>query len=251
MRSRTLLILALAVAACSSGEGGDPPVTDGTTTTLVASTEEADTTGPEDESTVHAETTVHGETTVPGDTTTSAVDDTLDVDVPDVVSPTPSTQEGDDYPRVFPVEVDGDLVVYGEGEAASGEILELTGAVVSTDGTRLEGAIVEIWQADAAGGRPGSGDADPDFQGFGFTTTNANGAYLLRTVVPGPTEDGQAPHINVKVRVDGAEVLNTRIHLTGAGLDAGVEGDIPEGLSAEVVEGEEGREATFVLAVEP
>jgi protocatechuate 3,4-dioxygenase beta subunit len=247
MPSRLLLALALAflIGACTAAD--DASDTTAPSPDLSSSAPPA-IEGPET-------TAADSETTTGGsETTRPTVDETLDVEVPDAVAPTPSTPEGPYYPTEFPVDVDADLVVYGDGAPASGDVLELSGAVVGTDGERIEGAAVEIWQADANGVHPhsddpGFGDHDPDFQGIGFTTTNANGAYLLRTVVPGASEEG-SPHINLKVYVEGREVLNTRLYLAGEGVTGGGPGDVPPELVTEVTRGESALEATFVVAVD-
>jgi protocatechuate 3,4-dioxygenase alpha subunit len=84
----------------------------------------------------------------------------------------------------------------------------LRGHVYDAEGAPIPDALVEIWQADEAGGfvdRPGIFEApDEDgFRGFGRCDTDADGRYTFTTVKPAgvPTEDGadQAPHIAMSV----------------------------------------------------
>ena len=126
----------------------------------------------------------------------------------------PGMTEGPFYPsiayRARSVDWDADLTtVVGQrpdGQArprASGEHLDLYGAVVDADGRIVDGAEVEIWQCDAYGSyrHPrGAGDrVDDGFQGFGMTKTDARGVYRFRTIRPVPYP-GRTPHIHVKLR---------------------------------------------------
>ena len=69
-------------------------------------------------------------------------------------------------------------------------------------------AMLEIWQADAAGRY--AHPADPRgsnlrFTGFGRcgTGTDPENRFVFDTIKPGPPGDGQAPHINVIVFMRG------------------------------------------------
>ena len=103
-----------------------------------------------------------------------------------------------------------------------GERLRIEGRVLDGDGTPVNDAVVEVWQADAAG-RYRDGRAEPDgaasdgFVGFGRSGTDADGRYGFETVRPGPvaTPDGsaQAPHLEVHVLARGLlDRLATRIY---------------------------------------
>ena len=87
-----------------------------------------------------------------------------------------------------------------------GQRITIAGTV--TDGARapVPDALVEIWQANAAGRyrHPDDGrDAaiDPAFDGFGRTPTDADGRFTFATIkpgrVPGPRGLLQAPHVLV------------------------------------------------------
>jgi protocatechuate 3,4-dioxygenase alpha subunit len=88
-----------------------------------------------------------------------------------------------------------------KGEVA-GEPVVLTGRVLDADGQPVPDAMIEIWQADAAG-RYADGTRNDGFIGFGRGATSEQGVYEFRTVRPGPTAgpDGglQAPHIAIGV----------------------------------------------------
>lgn len=78
----------------------------------------------------------------------------------------------------------------------SGETIVLEGAVIDADGQVIPDAMVEIWQADAAG-RYAEGNTG--FIGFGRSSTSEDGVYRFRTVRPGSIGEGHAPHIAIGV----------------------------------------------------
>ena len=82
-------------------------------------------------------------------------------------------------------------------------MLDLYGPLVDVDGRPIDRAEVEIWQCDFYGSyrHPrGAGERiDEGFQGFGMTTTDAQGIYRFRTIRPVPYP-GRTPHIHVKLR---------------------------------------------------
>jgi protocatechuate 3,4-dioxygenase alpha subunit len=89
-----------------------------------------------------------------------------------------------------------------------GERIRIAGRVLDGESNPVPDALVEIWQADAAGryAQP----ADPrgsnlPFRGFGRcgTGTDPEHRFVFETIKPGPIGDGQAPHINVLVFMRG------------------------------------------------
>jgi protocatechuate 3,4-dioxygenase alpha subunit len=108
-----------------------------------------------------------------------------------------------------------------------GQIIEVHGIVLDGAGKPVPDAMIEIWQANAAGRYCSPDDArsdvplDANFIGFGRSSTGEDGAYRFRTVlpgrVPGPGNALQASHIAVSVM--GRGLLNrlvTRIYLEGS-----------------------------------
>ena len=112
----------------------------------------------------------------------------------------------------------------------AGEPIELFGRVLDADGLPVTDALVEIWQANAAGRYASPDDGredlplDAGFTGFGRAAVDAEGEYRFRTVRPGrtPAPGGglQAPHVAVGVLGRGLlRRLVTRLYLDdGDGL---------------------------------
>jgi protocatechuate 3,4-dioxygenase alpha subunit len=113
----------------------------------------------------------------------------------------------------------------------SGELIEVFGSVIDGDGAPIPDAMIEIWQANSRGRYASPDDPrdwialDPDFIGFGRSSTTVEGEYRFRTVrpgrVPGPGNTEQAPHVAVSVFGRGLlKRLVTRIYFEdGAGVD--------------------------------
>ena len=92
---------------------------------------------------------------------------------------------GDDAPDPH----DADLTVHGAGEPL-GERIVVEGHVLDEDGRPIRGALVEIWQANAAGRYLHERDRhpaplDPNFMGAGRCETDQDGRYRFVTVKPG------------------------------------------------------------------
>lgn len=102
-----------------------------------------------------------------------------------------------------------------------GAEIVITGAVHDGMGMALKDALVEIWQADAAGRFAGhDADADPNFTGFGRSPGDMDtGAFRFDTVKPGRVRwpDGrlQAPHISAWIVARGINIgLHTRMYFS-------------------------------------
>jgi len=85
---------------------------------------------------------------------------------------------------------------------ASGERVRIEGRVLDGDGGPVNDAMIEIWQADAAGryAHPADKRANPNaaFRGFGRAGTDTGGSYSFETVKPGAVtgpNGPQAPHV--------------------------------------------------------
>jgi protocatechuate 3,4-dioxygenase, beta subunit len=128
---------------------------------------------------------------------------------------TPTQTEGPFYPVTLPADSDADLLRNGAASYTLGQPAWVEGTVTDTRGVPVSGAVVEIWQCDQAGHyhHPGDGGrADPAFQGFGKVTVGKDGRYRFRTLRPAPYT-GRTPHIHVKVRLDGADLLTTQLYV--------------------------------------
>lgn len=128
---------------------------------------------------------------------------------------TPAQTEGPFYPVAFPRDADQDLLRNGALEYPDGQAAWLEGSVTDLAGRPVVGAQVEIWQCDQAGHyhHPGDGgSADPRFQGFGRATVAADGGYRFRTIRPA-AYSGRTPHIHLKVRLGGRELLTTQVYV--------------------------------------
>ena len=135
---------------------------------------------------------------------------------------TPRQTEGPFYPDKLPLDTDNDLLVINDTiTPAVGEITHLTGRVLDAAGSPLKNVVVEIWQCDANGAYLHSRTSnrekkDANFQGFGRFTTASDGAYYFRTIKPVPYP-GRTPHIHVKVKRGGKELLTTQCYIKGHG----------------------------------
>ena len=138
--------------------------------------------------------------------------------------PTPRQTSGPFYPEKLPLDSDSDLAtVAGRPTSASGQIAHVFGKVQDESGRALSGLRVEIWQCDAFGHyhhpRDRGGQADPNFQGYGQTATDAAGAYRFRTIKP-VAYPGRTPHIHFAISGQGIERLTTQMYLAGESLNA-------------------------------
>jgi protocatechuate 3,4-dioxygenase beta subunit len=135
---------------------------------------------------------------------------------------TPAQTEGPFYPDKLPLDTDNDLLSINDGTTpAIGDVTYLSGKVLDAKGSPLRNALVEIWQCDANGVYLHSEDSEPkkkqqdkNFQGFGRFLTGKNGEYLFRTIKPVPYP-GRTPHIHVKVKRAGKELLTTQCYIKG------------------------------------
>lgn len=115
------------------------------------------------------------------------------------------------------------------GGKAQGEKITLEGLVTDGDGAPVPDAIVEIWQANAAGRYAHPEDKqdkplDPNFRGFGRAFTDQQGLYRFTTVkpgaVPGRGNALQAPHIAMSLAARGLlHHLFTRVYFPGEALN--------------------------------
>jgi protocatechuate 3,4-dioxygenase beta subunit len=112
------------------------------------------------------------------------------------------------YPAEKPMEEDTDLTrLAGHSMRAKGQVIEVAGRVLGSDGKPVAGAKLEIWQANAAGRYSHYGDHHPlpldeNFQGYANLSADGEGRYRFLTVKPGayPASDTlRSPHIHFDV----------------------------------------------------
>jgi protocatechuate 3,4-dioxygenase beta subunit len=143
--------------------------------------------------------------------------------------PTPANPEGPFYPKHQQVDKDTDLtVIDGHTERAEGEVIRVTGQVLDEMGNPVDGALVDIWQANSHGRYHHEDDTskapeDPNFQGWGMVKTDAEGRYSFTTIKPGAYKvDGnwrRPPHIHYKVSRRGYHELTTQMYFAGENLN--------------------------------
>jgi protocatechuate 3,4-dioxygenase beta subunit len=134
---------------------------------------------------------------------------------------TPYQGKGPFYPLELPLDQDNDLTrVAGRSGLAKGTIVDVSGRLLDEAGRPLAGVQIEIWQVNAYGRYHHQYDDqdkpwDPDFQGFGRTVTEAEGAYRFRTVRP-VAYPGRAPHIHFALSDRRFSTFYTQMYLAGA-----------------------------------
>lgn len=143
---------------------------------------------------------------------------------------TPHQTEGPFFPVGETTESDFDLTrLEGHAEPAVGRVVEIHGTVRGPDGAPLAGALVHVWQANHHGRYAHPDDAnpaplDPHFQGYARLRTDAEGAFRVRTIVPGAYPVGRGwsrpPHVHFKVAHDGHRELTTQMYFAGDPLNA-------------------------------
>ncbi len=86
---------------------------------------------------------------------------------------------------------------------AFGEVIFIQGKITDSFGVPISGAVIEIWQANAAGKyhtllEPDSEYVDPYFNMSGRAVSDNLGNYFFITIMPGSVV-GRAPHINANI----------------------------------------------------
>jgi protocatechuate 3,4-dioxygenase beta subunit len=142
---------------------------------------------------------------------------------------TPANPEGPFYPIHKQADKDTDLtLVEGHTERAKGQVIRVTGQVLDDQGMPIEGALVDIWQANSYGRYDHEDDTattaiDPDFQGWGMVKTDAEGRYAFTTIKPSAYKvDGdwvRPPHIHYKVSRRGYREIITQMYFAGEPLN--------------------------------
>jgi protocatechuate 3,4-dioxygenase beta subunit len=103
---------------------------------------------------------------------------------------TPGQILGPFYPMRRTMNESGDLTrVPGKSGRAEGQVLTVMGTVRNGSGEPVGGIRIEVWQANALGRYAHPSDRnpaalDPNFEGYGALTTDAEGRYRFLTIKP-------------------------------------------------------------------
>jgi protocatechuate 3,4-dioxygenase beta subunit len=140
---------------------------------------------------------------------------------------TPRQTEGPFYPDKLPPDTDNDLTVLKDSSPpAKGEVVNLSGRVLDQTGKPVQGAVIEIWQADNNGvyihtRSPDQDRRDRNFQGFGRCLTGSSGEYSFRTIKPVSYTFGiqRAPHIHFIIKQGDKRMLTSQLYIKGHPLN--------------------------------
>ena len=155
------------------------------------------------------------------------------------------------------------------GDDEPGEHVTMTGTVRGVEGEPIAGAVLDFWQADAAGRYSGFDPAAKPGNLRGRLRSGPDGSYALHTVLPapyqiphqGPTgrllaELGRHPwrpaHVHVIASHEGRRPLTTQVYFEGdAYLDSDAVGASRPELVFPVEETADGKRVVFDIALEP
>ena len=161
------------------------------------------------------------------------------------LAPTPECVDDDD---VTPAQTEGPYFKANSPERtdirtdAAGTRLRLTGTVVTTSCTPVGRALVDFWQADDGGNYDNS-----TFRFRGHQFTDAQGRYVLETVVPG-LYPGRTRHIHVKVQAPGGRILTTQLYFPGEARNAS-DGIYDKECEIAVTDAANGRNGAFTFVL--
>lgn len=132
---------------------------------------------------------------------------------------TPRQPEGPYYPTQKLGDRDNDLTRVGDGTAAQGQVLVLSGRLVDERNAPIPSARIEIWQTDHRGiymhpNDPGTAERDRDFQFYGEASTDLAGRFSFRTVLPG-LYGARPRHLHVKIVPQQGAELTTQLYFSG------------------------------------
>lgn len=142
---------------------------------------------------------------------------------------TPSQGQGPFYPEIeIEKQLHNDTDLYRkmeDSDVAKGEPIVVRGVVQDRHGKPLPGAVVEVWQASAAGQYNHSGDRnekallDNNFQFWGRAVVGMDGKYSFTTVIPGTYPGRMGRHIHFRVESEGHSRLSTQCYFAEFGED--------------------------------
>lgn len=137
---------------------------------------------------------------------------------------TPRDAEGPFYPITPQKDKDADLTkVAGKIGTAKGTIIEIHGQVLDTNLNPVEGATIDLWQANSFGKYHHPHDdseapVDENFQSWAIIQSGKDGKFRFKTVMPGAypfqakPEDQRTPHIHLKIGKHGYEPVLTQMY---------------------------------------
>lgn len=156
---------------------------------------------------------------------------------------TPETPVQEDKSQPIHLANDNDLtVVKGRPGRAKGQVVYVKGQLTDKNCQPVAGATIIVWQASVSGRynhieddsnhdfrHPKTGqmiqrDLDPSFQYWGKATTNNEGHYEFKTIVPGfypaNLDNGwyRPPHIHMMVSAIGHQQMVTQLYFRGSKL---------------------------------
>lgn len=133
--------------------------------------------------------------------------------------PTDTDDIGPFYPQSLTPSEDFDLTrLKGHQASASGELLYVSGRVLNPRGEPVPNAVIEVWQANAAGRYAHPGDTsksplDPNFEGFARIRSGPDGGFRLKTIYPG-AYGSRTRHIHYDVRGQRSRLI-TQMYFQG------------------------------------
>ncbi len=154
-----------------------------------------------------------------------------------------------------------------DGEA--GTPLLFQGTVTDLDGTPIDGALVELWHADAGGFYSQFAPDIPEWNLRGQIRTGADGRYTFHTIQPAPYQiptDGSTgafidaagwhpwrpAHLHLKVSAPGTQQVTTQLYFDGGEY---VADDVAQAVKPELVlrptTGADGNEVTHDFPLDP
>ncbi|EAQ26210.1 protocatechuate 3,4-dioxygenase subunit alpha [Roseovarius sp. 217] len=104
------------------------------------------------------------------------------------------------------------------GPNAAGARITVTGTVTDGTGAPVKDVLIEVWQANAAGIYPGTGEVEEGFRGWGRIVPDFDtGLFRFDTIKPGTVMGRNArpmaPHLNLWLVARGLNIgLNTRLY---------------------------------------
>jgi protocatechuate 3,4-dioxygenase beta subunit len=160
-----------------------------------------------------------------------------------VLQATPACDDGDDDPTE--AQTEGPYYTPNtprRSNLVTGDVrgipLLVTGDVVDTSCRPVRGALLDFWQADAAGRYDNRG-----FRLRGHQFADTRGRYALGTVVPG-LYPGRTRHIHVKVQRPRGKILTTQLYFPGEARNR-TDGIFDSSLLMDVARAGNGRRARF------